>query len=88
MADNRLKENKVFRTCIIVFCIIIAVVSNRLLAKNYASPDYETNQKTIRYLDEKKTTALELCAGATALSAVITMVPGDTGTPTDRGKTD
>lgn len=71
-----------------MFCIIIAVVSNRLLAKNYASPDYETNQKTIRYLDEKKTTALELCAGATALSAVITMVPGDTGTPIAEKLTD
>lgn len=88
MADNRLKENKVFRTCMIVLCIIIAIISNVILAKNYASPDYETNQKTIRYLDEKKTTALELCAGATALSAVITMVPGDTGTPIAEKLTD
>lgn len=88
MTDKSLKDNKVFTTCMIVLCIIIAIISNVILAKNYASPAYETNQKTIQYLDEKKATALELCAGATALSAVITMVPGDTGTPIAEKLTD
>ena len=88
MDKKRIKENHIFRIVMIVLCIVIAFVSNIVLAKNYSSPEYTVNKKTITYLDEKKTTALELCAGATALSAAITLIPGDTGTPIAEKLTD
>lgn len=88
MDKKRIKENHIFRIVMIVLCIVIALVSNIVLSKNYSSPEYTVNKKTITYLDEKKTTALELCAGATALSAAITMAPGDTGTPIAEKLTD
>lgn len=84
----RTKERRILKLCLIVLCIVVAVVSNVVFAKNFSSPDYKTNKETITYLDEKKTTALELCAGATALSAAITMAPGDTGTPIAEKLTD
>ena len=88
MDKKRIKENHIFRIVMIVLCIVIELVSNIVLAKNYSSPEYTVNKKTITYLDEKKTTALELCAGATALSAAITLIPGDTGTPIAEKLTD
>jgi hypothetical protein len=39
------------------------------------------NAHAIQSLDDKKTTALELTAAATAASAAITLIPGDVGTP-------
>ena len=39
------------------------------------------NAHAIQSLDDKKTTALELTAAATAASAAITLFPGDAGTP-------
>lgn len=88
MDKKRIKENHIFRIVMIMLCIVIALVSNIVLAKNYSSPESTVNKKTITYLDEKKTTALELCAGATALSAAITLIPGDTGTPIAEKLTD
>lgn len=88
MDKTRIKENHIFRIVMIVLCIVIALVSNIVLSKKYSSPEYTVNKKTITYLDEKKTTALELCAGATALSAAITLIPGDTGTPIAEKLTD
>ena len=88
MDKKRIKENHIFRIVMIVLCIVIVIVSNVVLAKKFSSPDYTVNKKTITYLDEKKTTALELCAGATALSAAITLIPGDTGTPIAEKLTD
>ena len=88
MDKKRIKENHIFRIVMIVLCIVITLVSNIVLAKNYSSPEYTVNKKTITYLDEKKMTALELCAGATALSAAITLIPGDTGTPIAEKLTD
>ena len=51
---KKLVDHQAFRIGMILVCIVLALVSNRVLAKNYASADYETNQKTIAYLDEKK----------------------------------
>lgn len=62
-------------------CIIIACISFFGLAKSYSSPESKINKETIKYLDEKKTTALELSASATAVSTLITLAPGDDGTP-------
>lgn len=88
MERLKTKENRILKWCMIALCVVIAVVSNVVLAKNFSSPDYKLNKETITYLDEKKTTALELCAGATALSAAITLAPGDTGTPIAEKLTD
>ena len=59
----------------------IACISFFGLAKSYSSPESKINKETIKYLDEKKTTALELSASATAVSTLITLAPGDDGTP-------
>ena len=63
----------------IVLPIIIALFSIFVLAKPASTPS--TYTKTIASLDEKKTTVMELTAASTAVSAAITLIPGDTGTP-------
>lgn len=63
----------------IVLPIIIALFSIFVLAKPASTPS--TYKKTIASLDEKKTTVMELTAASTAVSAAITLIPGDTGTP-------
>ena len=63
----------------IVLPVIIAVFSIFVLAKPASSPT--TYAKTIASLDEKKTTVMELTAASTAVSATITLIPGDTATP-------
>ena len=63
----------------IVLPVIIAVFSIFVLAKPASSPT--TYAKTIASLDEKKTTVMELTAASTAVSAAITLIPGDTATP-------
>ena len=63
----------------IVLPIIIALFSIFVLAKPASMPS--TYKKTIASLDEKKTTVMELTAASTAVSAAITLIPGDTGTP-------
>lgn len=63
----------------IVLPVIIAVFSIFVLAKPASSPI--TYAKTIASLDEKKTTVMELTAASTAVSAAITLIPGDTATP-------
>ena len=50
-------------------------------AKYTSSPTMKINAHAIQSLDDKKTTALELTAAATAASAAITLIPGDAGTP-------
>lgn len=71
MERLKTKEKRILKWCMIALCVVIAVVSNVVLAKNFSSPDYKLNKETITYLDEKKTTALELCAGAIALSFAV-----------------
>lgn len=63
----------------IVLPVVIAVFSIFVLAKPASSPT--TYAKTIASLDEKKTTVIELTAASTAVSAAITLIPGDTATP-------
>ena len=63
----------------IVLPVIIALFSIFVLAKPASTP--ETYAKTIASLDEKKTTVMELTAASTAVSAAITLIPGDTATP-------
>ena len=63
----------------IVLPVIIALFSIFVLAKPASTP--ETYAKTIASLDEKKTIVMELTAASTAVSAAITLIPGDTATP-------
>lgn len=79
--DSSFERSLLFRVVAIIVCIIIACISFFGLEKNYSSPESKINKETIKYLDEKKTTALELSASATAVSTLITLAPGDDGTP-------
>ena len=60
-------------------CLLIGILSFTVVGKYAAAP--ESHQATITSLDEKKNTVLELTMAATATSAVITLLPGDIGTP-------
>ena len=59
--------------------LLIGILSFTVVGKYAAAP--ESHQATITSLDEKKNTVLELTMAATATSAVITLLPGDIGTP-------
>lgn len=59
--------------------LAVLLVSALPLAKHLSSP--ETYRQSIAYLDEKRTTVLELTAASAAASTAITMIPGDTATP-------
>ena len=65
------------KKCIyIVIWLLIGLLSFTVLGKYASAP--ESHQATIASLDEKKATVLELTA---ATSALITLLPGDIGTP-------
>ena len=63
----------------IVIWLLIGLLSFTVLGKYASAP--ESHQATIASLDEKKATVLELTAATTATSALITLLPGDIGTP-------
>lgn len=62
-----------------VVLLLVAILSITVVGKYASAP--ENHQKTIASLDEKKQTAMELTAASTVTSALITLLPGDTGTP-------
>lgn len=59
--------------------LLIGILSFTVIGKYAAAP--ESHQATITSLDEKKNTVMELTMATTATSAVITLLPGDIGTP-------
>lgn len=63
----------------IVIWLLIGFLSFTVLGKYASAP--ESHQATIASFDEKKETVLELTAATTATSALITLLPGDIGTP-------
>ena len=63
----------------IVIWLLIGILSFTVLEKYASAPG--SHQTTIASLDEKKATVLELTAATTATSALITLIPGDVGTP-------
>ena len=63
----------------IVIWLLIGLLSFTVLGKYASAP--ESHQATITSLDEKKNTVMELTMATTATSAVITLLPGDIGTP-------
>lgn len=74
MTENRLKMY-----LNIILPLAICLVSFFGFSNLASDPKFHT--ETIAYLDEKKTTVLELTAAATATSVAITLLPGDTATP-------
>ncbi len=63
----------------IAVLLVIAILSFSVGAKYATAPEH--HKETITALDEKKDTVLELTVAATATSALITLLPGDVGTP-------
>ncbi|MFR5733484.1 MAG: hypothetical protein ACLUD2_17685 [Clostridium sp.] len=63
----------------IVLLLVFAILSFSAGANMHQAPEH--HKATIAALDEKKGTVLELTVAATATSALITLIPGDVGTP-------
>ncbi len=63
----------------IICPLILALLFLFVFSKIVTSPGF--HEDTIQYLDEKKSTVMELTAASTAISAAITLLPGDTATP-------
>lgn len=63
----------------IVIPILIAILSLTLFSKSFTTAGFTT--RYTGYLDDKKTTVMELSAASTAASVALSMVPGDAGTP-------
>ncbi|MBE5959604.1 MAG: hypothetical protein E7254_12180 [Lachnospiraceae bacterium] len=71
-----MKKQKLIKVLIVLLgiCLSFFLLANRLTT-------YEHHEKTINALEDKKNTVLELTGAATASSAAITLLPGDTATP-------
>jgi len=67
------------RIIIAAALLLAAVLSFTVLYNAFASDKYVVPK--VVYLDEKKTTVMEMSAVAIAASAAITLIPGDIGTP-------
>lgn len=67
------------RAAIAVALVVVALVSGFPLREHFSAP--ETYADTIATIDEKKANVLGLVASSTALSAAITAIPDDAGTP-------
>lgn len=59
--------------------LLIALLSSLVISRFAASENFHLN--TIKQLDQKKTTVLELTAGSAAASAALSAIPGDATTP-------
>lgn len=74
-----MKETNKKRPILVIVAIAVALLSFFGAARVATSA--EVHAESIATLDDKKTTVLELTAAATAASAAITLIPGDTATP-------
>lgn len=68
-----------FKAIVVVLCIVAIVVSAIPLSAHFSSP--ETYAETIKTLDAKRDTVLGLTAASAGLSAAISAIPGDAGSP-------
>lgn len=68
-----------FRYIVVAVCIALAVLSAFPLPSHFSSP--ETYAGTIATLDAKRDTVLGLTAASAGLSAAVSAIPGDAGTP-------
>lgn len=74
-----MREERTKKILAITIPLIIALISILFVSGFATSTDFHA--KTIRALDEKKTTVMELTAAAAATSTAITFIPGDAATP-------
>ena len=73
------KKSMTVRVVKILFWVALAALSLTLVRRTLVSVD--TYQGIIDSLDEKRMTVFSLITASTAVSAAITLVPGDVGTP-------
>ena len=73
------KKNTTVRVLKILFWLALAALSLTLIRRALVSVD--TYQGIIDSLDEKRMTVFSLITASTAVSAAITLIPGDVGTP-------
>ncbi len=73
------KKGTAVKAAKIVFWIALAALSLTLLRRWLVSVD--TYRTIIDSLDEKRATVFSLITASTAVSAAITLIPGDVGTP-------
>lgn len=73
---RKIDMKKIFKVAV---PLVVALISIFVLSKYATSTEF--HEETIKALDEKKTTVMELTAASTAASAAITLIPGDTATP-------
>ena len=59
--------------------LLVILISVKVIMP--ASTSSAFTSETTSYLDEKRSTVMEITAASTAASAAITLIPGDTGTP-------
>ena len=63
----------------VILPLLIALISLFVLSGPASSPEFHAD--SLAALEEKQTTVLELSAASAAASAAITLIPGDTATP-------
>ena len=68
-----------FRLIAVAACVVLALLSAFPLSARFSSP--ETYAGTIATLDAKRDTVLGLTAASAGLSAAVSAIPGDAGTP-------
>ena len=71
--------NKKLQIGLIVALVVLALLSGFVARPHFA--DTKTWDSTIEVIDQKKGNVLALTTSCVALSAGITALPGDTGTP-------
>lgn len=71
--------NKKLQICFIVALVVLALLSGFVARPHFA--DTKAWDSTIEVIDQKKGNVLALTTSCVALSAGITALPGDTGTP-------
>ena len=69
------------KTCIIMLCLFISIFSITKISSVATNPDFKFNKTNIESFDEKIATVMGLSAGSAIASTVISMIPGDAGTP-------
>jgi len=85
MSNDR-RRRQILKTVLVLTLVLAGVASFFAGLHHFSQP--ETYAETIRSLDEKKATATELMASATAASTLLTLMPGDTATPLAEQLTD
>ena len=73
------KKSLILRVLKIVCWAVLAVLSVTLVQRELVSVD--TYRSIIDSLDDKRATVFSLITASTAVSAAITLIPGDAGTP-------